>query len=133
VELLQRATSTREPSLESLDHSGDAFWRAGKREQATRAWRQVAESVAGRGARNRVMEAFDRMQQRLWGVRAWSAASFYDARDGAAIERAQAKLKAVAQGVEPPVAERLTQPPTPAAPADTVPATPTSPTSPSTP
>jgi hypothetical protein len=93
----------------------------------------VAESVAGRGARNRVMEAFDRMQQRLWGVRAWSAASFYDARDGAAIERAQAKLKAVAQGVEPPVAERLTQPPTPAAPADTVPATPTSPTSPSTP
>ena len=116
-ELLQRATASDAPSLESLDHLGDALWSADRHEEAARAWRAVAESASGRASRDRVMQAFNLMQKRLWGVRAWDAASFYDARDGAAIGRAQAKLKALAEGRPPPVTPRPA--PVPADPAPT--------------
>lgn len=112
VERLRRATAVPDPGLEPIDHLGDALWISGDRSGATEMWRIVKESAAGRGSRALVTEAFDRMQRRRWGVRAWDASSFYDARDGAAIRRAQAKLKAVAEGSPPPVAPR---PPEPAA------------------
>jgi|GEM_PF-6154413 len=108
LQMLQRATMSADASLEALDHYGDALWCANQREHATRVWRQVVEAAAGRGSRAHVIEAFDRMQQRLWGVRAWQGHSFYDARDGAAIARAQAKLQAIAQDQQPPVVARHT-------------------------
>jgi Tfp pilus assembly protein PilF len=125
VERLRRATAGANPGLEPTDHLGDALWQAGDRAGATDMWRIVAESASGRASRALIMEAFDRMQRRRWGVRAWDAGSFYDARDGAAIRRAQAKLKAVAEGAPPPVAPRppvkpsVPAPATPDAPAPT--------------
>ena len=116
IERLRRATAGPSPGLEPIDHLGDALWAAGDREGAASNWRIVAESASGRGSRALVTEAFNRMQLRRWGVRAWDAASFYDARDGAAIRRAQAKLQAVAAGTPPPVAPR---PPAPAVPTTT--------------
>ena len=118
VQRLRRATAGSSPGLEPTDHLGDALWAAGDRAGAADMWRIVAESASGRGSRALVTEAFDRMQRRRWGVRAWDAASFYDARDGAAIRRAQAKLKAVAEGSPPPVAPR---PPVPATPTSSAP------------
>ena len=113
IELLQKATAVDDPSLEAMDHLGDALWVAGRHEDATRTWRLVVEAGGGRGTRERMLEAFDRMQQRRWGLRAWDASSFYDARDGAAVGRAQAKLKALAEGQPPSVTPRLQPPPTP--------------------
>lgn len=106
VAQLRKATSGENPSLESLDHLGDALWAAGRGTDAQSTWRLVTEGATGRASRSSVMQAFDRMQQRRWGVRAWDAASFYDARDGAAIRRAQAKLKALAEGGQPPIEPR---------------------------
>ena len=106
IELLQKATAGDDPSLEAMDHLGDALWVAGRNEDATRTWRLVVEAGGGRGTRDRMLQAFDRMQQRRWGLRAWDASSFYDARDGAAVARAQAKLKALAQGQPPSVTPR---------------------------
>jgi tetratricopeptide (TPR) repeat protein len=118
VERLRRATAGDAPSLESLDHLGDALWTEDRRDDAARVWRSIVEAGSGRASRERVMQAFNQMQKRLWGLRAWDAASFYDARDGAALGRAQAKLKALAEGRQPPVTPR----PAPA-PADSEPPT----------
>jgi tetratricopeptide (TPR) repeat protein len=106
IDRLRKATAGEAPSLESLDHLGDALWSEGRRDDAARAWRSIVEAASGRASRERVMQAFNVMQKRLWGVRAWDAASFYDARDGAALGRAQAKLKALAEGRQPPVTPR---------------------------
>ncbi len=116
IDQLRRATAIESPSLESLDHLGDALWAAGRGSEAADAWRLVVESASGRASRAAVMQAFDGMQLRRWGVRAWDAASFYDARDGAAIRRAQAKLKALAEGGQPPVEPRPQAQASPAAP-----------------
>jgi tetratricopeptide (TPR) repeat protein len=106
VERLRQATAGDAPSLESLDHLGDALWTEDRRDEAARTWRLIVEAGSGRASRERVMQAFNQMQKRLWGLRAWDAASFYDARDGAALGRAQAKLKALAEGRQPPVTPR---------------------------
>jgi tetratricopeptide (TPR) repeat protein len=114
LERLRRATDGPDPGLEPLDHLGDALWASNLREEATTAWRLVVERGRGSASRAAAMQAFDRMQSRRTGLRAWSAASFYDARDGAAIARAQAKLQAIAEGREPPIAPRPPATPTPA-------------------
>jgi len=106
LERLRKATDGPDAGLEPLDHLGDALWAANLREEATTAWRLVVERGRGSASRVASMQAFDRMQARRTGLRAWSAASFYDARDGAAIARAQAKLQAIAEGREPPIAPR---------------------------
>jgi tetratricopeptide (TPR) repeat protein len=114
LDRLRRATDGPDPGLEPLDHLGDALWVSNLREEATTAWRLVVERGRGSASRAAAMQAFDRMQSRRTGLRAWSAASFYDARDGAAIARAQAKLQAIAEGREPPIAPRPTITPAPA-------------------
>ncbi|MFM7807314.1 MAG: hypothetical protein ACKPEA_05220, partial [Planctomycetota bacterium] len=114
IERLRGATSGADPGLEPLYHLGDALWVAGRRDDATAAWRSVTERARGSGSRAAAMQAFDRMQSRRAGIRAWNAASFYDARDGAAIARAQAKLQAIAEGREPPIAPRPPATPAPA-------------------
>lgn len=114
LDRLRRATDGADPGLEPLDHLGDALWASNLREEATTAWRLVVERGRGSASRAAAMQAFDRMQSRRTGLRAWSAASFYDARDGAAIARAQAKLQAIAEGREPPIAPRPPATPAPA-------------------
>lgn len=114
LDRLRRATDGPDPGLEPLDHLGDALWASNLREEATTAWRLVVERGRGSASRAAAMQAFDRMQSRRTGLRAWSAASFYDVRDGAAIARAQAKLQAIAEGREPPIAPRPPATPAPA-------------------
>jgi Tfp pilus assembly protein PilF len=114
LERLRKATDGPDAGLEPLDHLGDALWSANLREEATTAWRLVVERGRGSASRVASMQAFDRMQTRRTGLRAWSSASFYDARDGAAIVRAQAKLQAIAEGREPPIAPRPPATPAPA-------------------
>jgi tetratricopeptide (TPR) repeat protein len=114
LDRLRRATDGADAGLEPLDHLGDALWASNLREEATTAWRLVVERGRGSASRAAAIQAFDRMQSRRTGLRAWSAASFYDARDGAAIARAQAKLQAIAEGREPPIAPRPPATPAPA-------------------
>ncbi len=123
VSQLKHATQGNAPSLESLDHLADALWQSGLHEDAARTWRRVVEAGTGTGLRDRSIQAFDGMQQRLWGIRAWNAASFYDARDGAAISRAQSKLKALSESQTPVLTPRV-PPPTATPPSFTSPPTP---------
>ena len=58
-----------------------------------------------KSSRENVANAFSILQQREWGIRAWSADAFYNRNDGAAIERAKKKLNSIAQGGEPELAE----------------------------
>ena len=52
-----------------------------------------------------MINAFQILQQKEWGIRAWDAAKFYERNDGAAIARANQKLKAVEQSRAPELAE----------------------------
>jgi tetratricopeptide (TPR) repeat protein len=113
LDRLRRATASAESGIEPLDHLGDALWVAGRREDATATWRSVVERGRGSASRASAVQAFDRMQSRRAGIRAWDGGSFYDARDGAAIARAQAKLQAIAEGREPPIAPRSPATPAP--------------------
>ena len=105
--LLQKsvALANERPSLESLDHLADALFRAGKTENALRIWRMIVDQDLNKSSRGNVINAFQILQQKEWGIRAWDAAKFYERNDGAAIARANQKLKAVEQSRAPELAE----------------------------
>ncbi len=81
-------------SAESMDHYADALYRTGATGKAAELWRMIEDSEANKSSRENVVKAFQILQQREWGIRAWNADAFYDRNDGAAIDRAAKKLKA---------------------------------------
>lgn len=92
-------------SLESLDHYADALFRDGQTDNALRIWRMIADQGANKTSRENVNNAFQILQQKEWGVRAWNGEAFYDLNDGAAIMRAKKKLNAMAHGAAPELAK----------------------------
>lgn len=107
VTLLARAVAldAESPSLEVLDHLGDALWKAGEHERAIKAWQQVVglgEERFERTAMTRQIAAFLATEM---GVRAGDPDRFYEEHYGAVIERARRKLAAVERGGTPAVAE----------------------------
>ena len=91
-------------SAESLDHYADALYRIGETDKAVQLWRLIVDSDAKTSSRGDVVKAFQLLQQREWGIRAWNADAFYDNNDGGAIDRAMKKLKAIATGGAPELA-----------------------------
>jgi tetratricopeptide (TPR) repeat protein len=101
-------------SAESMDHYADALYRTGATGKAAELWRMIEDSEANKSSRENVVKAFQILQQREWGIRAWNADAFYDRNDGAAIDRAAKKLKAIAKGEAPELADMDFAQPSPA-------------------
>ena len=101
-------------SAESMDHYADALYRTGATGKAVELWRLIEDSEANKSSRENVVKAFQILQQREWGIRAWNADAFYDRNDGAAIDRAAKKLKAIAKGEAPELADMDFAQPSPA-------------------
>lgn len=106
VTLLRKAVGLggAEPSVESLDHLGDALWRAGERQEAIRAWQEVGRVVASGFPRERTIQALQAYERREYGLRLIDGESWWQRHYGAVAERASAKLARVAGGEEPEVA-----------------------------
>ncbi|MCE9620434.1 MAG: hypothetical protein K8R92_11095 [Planctomycetes bacterium] len=106
VSLLRRSLelARERASPESMDHFADALFRSGRTEEAQKLWRLIAEQASGKSSRANVVNAFQLLQQKERGIRALDAEKFYDRNDGAAIERAKGKLKAVAEDRMPELA-----------------------------
>ena len=77
-------------------------------------WRVIEQLDVNKSLRANVVKAFETVQQREWGIRAWNAEAFYDRNDGAALARAVKKLKSISNGEVPELVEMDFAAPSPA-------------------
>ena len=101
-------------SAESMDHYADALYRTGATDKAVELWRVIEQLDVNKSLRANVVKAFETVQQREWGIRAWNADAFYDRNDGAALARAVKKLKSISNGEVPELVEMDFAAPSPA-------------------
>ena len=93
------------PSLATLDHLGDALWRAGQQEEAIKDWRRIEPVARLRYPPAPFKARMLAYQARTFGVELVPFTQFIRREYGAVVARAQAKLDAVARGEPPPVEE----------------------------
>jgi len=94
-----------DPSLEGLDHLGDALWRAGRRDEAEDAWRRALEIGLRRFEREGTIRGIEGFQRGAFGMVVRDPAGFYEENYGEAIARVRAKLRAVRDGRPPEIAD----------------------------
>lgn len=106
VDLLGKAITAGgdDPSLEALDHFGDAVWRSGNRDAARNAWREVAERGARLYPRETIVGRLPTYELNEHGVRVLDGEALWRRSYGEVIDRAAAKRKAAEAGGEPAVA-----------------------------
>ena len=92
------------PSLEGLDHLGDALWRAGRRDEAVEAWRRALEIGLRRFEPEGTTRGIEAFQRRAFGMVVRDPAAFYEESYGEPIARVRAKLRAVRDGTAPAIA-----------------------------
>lgn len=103
--LLRRAVGRagRNASGEVLLHLGDALWRAGEREDSAKAW-TAARSTARILDREQAIEIYRGALRRQTALRAVDPVRYWEEHDAAVAERADARLRAMQAGKEPPIA-----------------------------
>ncbi|GEM_PF-704083 len=93
------------PSLEGLDHLGDALWRVGRREEAMEAWRSAVEIGLRRFEREGTIRGIEGFQRGAFGMVVRDPEAFYEESYGEPIARVRAKLRAVRDGQPPEIAD----------------------------
>lgn len=108
VTLLRQALRLRpeEPSIATLDHLGDALWRDGDQSGAVRCWQEVGRVARLRHPPEATRAAIAAFQLREYGVVVADPAEVARRQFGRTVERAERKLRDVAEGRTPAVAER---------------------------
>lgn len=94
-----------DPSLEGLDHLGDALWRAGRRDEAEDAWRRAVEIGLRRFEREGTIRGIEGFQRGAFGMVVRDPEAFYEESYGEPISRVRAKLRAVRDGRPPEIAD----------------------------
>jgi tetratricopeptide (TPR) repeat protein len=109
ITLLRQALriSPDDPSLETLDHLGDALWRAGDQEGALKCWQQVEQVAALRYPPEQMARNVIEFQRREFGVRLVDPVEYVKRQYLRVVARAEVKLEEVAKGNPPSVAECL--------------------------
>lgn len=107
VTLLRQALRLRpeEPSIATLDHLGDALWRDGDQSGAVRCWQEVGRVARLRHPPDATRAAIAAFQRREYGVVVADPAEVVRRQFGDTVERADRKLREVAEGRSPTVAE----------------------------
>ena len=107
VTLLRQALRLRpdEPSIATLDHLGDALWRDGDQSGAVRCWQEVGRVARLRHPPDATRNAIAAFQLREYGVVVADPAEVAQRQFGRTVERAERKLREVAEGRPPAVAE----------------------------
>ncbi len=106
VSLLSEAVKQNgaNPSIEGLDHLGDALWRAGRHDEAIRTWQRALEVGMQRFDREGTMRGIEAFQRGEFGLVVRDPADFFDENYGEVIDRVRAKLRAANEHREPAVA-----------------------------
>lgn len=107
ISLFRQALRLRpnSPSLETLDHLGDALWRAGEQDGAVKSWQQVAAVARKRYPPELFAARMRSFQLKNFGFELVSVGQFVRREYGLVVGRAQRKLEEVAGGRPPSVAE----------------------------
>jgi tetratricopeptide (TPR) repeat protein len=105
IDLFQRAIQAggQNPGLEPFDQLGDALWRAGRRDEAIAAWRQVRVYGDREYPRDGMLRVLAQHQRTEYGVQVIDGPPWWQKHYGRILERAAAKLRAVEAGGEPEV------------------------------
>ena len=106
ISILRQALRVRpnSPSITTLDHLGDALWRAGDQEGAVRSWQQVGVVARRRYPPELFGERMSAFQRRTYGFELVPVVRFLRREYAAVVERTQRKLEQVAEGKPPDVA-----------------------------
>lgn len=105
ISLYRQALRLRpdQPSLETLDHLGDALWRDGDQQGAIRCWQEVPRVAMLRFPPGPLARNLVEYQRREFGVELVEPEEYIRRQYGAAVERAERKLEEVARGAAPSV------------------------------
>jgi tetratricopeptide (TPR) repeat protein len=91
------------PSLEALDHLGDALWRDGDQQGAVRCWQQVSQLAELRYPPEGIARRLIESQRAEFGLELVDPAEYVRRSYGAVVDRAALKVEAVAKGMAPRV------------------------------
>lgn len=92
------------PSLEGLDHLGDALWRAGRSGEAVRQWQRVLAEAIRRFDREQTIRGVEAFQRQAFGLVVVDPLEFHVENHQRIVDRARAKLRQVTDREEPAVA-----------------------------
>ncbi len=103
ITLFRQALRLRpnDPSLGMLDRLGDALWREGEQDEATRCWQQVEELASLRYPPEPIARSLVEYQRRTLGVRLVDPAEYVRRLYGDTVESARRKLQQVSAGESP--------------------------------
>jgi len=108
--LLERSVDRApEPVPEVLDHLGDARWRAGQHDNALETWRRVIAVFESSRYREQIVQTYQLIQQRVWGLVVIDPEKAYDRDAGSILRQARAKIRAVEADEPPPIAPTFTE------------------------
>jgi hypothetical protein len=96
-----------DPSLETLDHLGDALWQDGDQQAAIRCWQQVGQVAQLRYPPQEIAKNLVEFQRREFGLALLEPAPLLRRLYGRIADRAARKLEEVARG-EPPSVRPMT-------------------------
>ncbi len=91
------------PSLETLDHLGDALWLDGDQQGAIRCWQQVAQVARLRYPPQEIARNIAEFQRGEFGVALLEPAQLIRRLYGRIVDRAERKLEEVARGEAPAI------------------------------
>lgn len=92
-----------EPSIETLDHLGDALWRDGDQQGAIRCWQQVPQIATLRFPPIPMARNLIEYQRRQFGAEIVEPEEYLRRQYGTVVERAGRKLEEVARGAAPSI------------------------------
>jgi tetratricopeptide (TPR) repeat protein len=109
ITLFRQALRIRpeDPSLETLDHLGDALWQDGDQQAAIRCWQQVGQVAQLRYPPQEIAKNLVEFQRREFGLALLEPAPLLRRLYGRIADRAARKLEEVARG-EPPSVRPMT-------------------------
>jgi tetratricopeptide (TPR) repeat protein len=109
ITLFRQALRIRpeDPSLETLDHLGDALWQEGDQQAAIRCWQQVGQVAQLRYPPQEIAKNLVEFQRREFGLALLEPAPLLRRLYGRIADRAARKLEEVARG-EPPSVRPMT-------------------------
>jgi len=105
ITLFRQALRNRpeDPSLETLDHLGDALWQDGDQKGAIRCWQQVEQVARLRYPPQEIARNIDAFQRGEFGLLLLEPARLIRRLYGRIVDRAERKLEEVARGEAPSV------------------------------
>jgi len=98
---LKALESSNEPSVEILDHLGDAFWLTNRKEEAFEVWQTALSILESEEYRQRVLEGFLGMARTVWGITVITPEQLYDFEFADITRRLKEKLTAADEGGVP--------------------------------